>query len=296
MIMINPLVVVALALLGLVFGSFAGAQVWRLRARQLHEDKQAGEAYDKKEYARLKGLLPQRNRTDRSRCLQCNHVLAWYDLIPLLSWVSTAGRCRYCKKPIGMYEPLVEVGMAALFVASYVWSPTMPTADVILLVPFTLWLIACVLMGILFIYDKKWFILPDRINYSLMAVGAAYAMSMLYILGTAGIFSLMGSVAIMAGVYGVLYVYSKGAWIGLGDVKLGVGLGLLLLEWELAFLALFLANFIGTLLVLPALATGRLNRHSEVPFGPLLILGTIIAVLAGPWLIDLFMRLTMASF
>ena len=75
-------------LLGAIFGSFVGAQVWRLRARQLKEDQQAGEKVDKKEMKRLSHLLKKNVRSDRSRCLHCSHVLAWYDLIPLVSWLS----------------------------------------------------------------------------------------------------------------------------------------------------------------------------------------------------------------
>ncbi|MGI9339470.1 MAG: hypothetical protein ACR2PP_02415, partial [Psychrobacter sp.] len=97
-------------------------------------------------------------------------------------------------------------------------------------------------------------------------------------------------------IYLLLYLYSKGAWIGFGDVKLGVGLGLLLGQWQLAFLALFLANLIGTLIVMPSLVTGKLDRHSQVPFGPLLIAGTIISVLCGQWIIDTFFKLSLTLY
>lgn len=301
-------------------GSFAGAQVWRLRARQLRDDDKRweqlsskktltkAEAEDKhylksdlkarrQERAQLDVLLSEKARSDRSRCLQCGHSLAWYDLLPLVSWLGTGGKCRYCKKPIGLYEPLVELSTAGLFVASYLFWPFQLAGKLDWLM-LAVWLVALVLMVILFIYDKKWFILPDSINFSLAAVGAIFAGLMVLINGLDGaaVISLVGAVAIMSGIYWLLNVYSGGVWVGLGDVKLGVGLGLLLGRWELAFLALFLANLIGTLLVIPGLASGRLNRQSQVPFGPLLIVGTIVAVLFGQVLIEQFLQLSLVLF
>lgn len=109
-------IAVVLGVLGLIFGSSQGATVWRLRARQLREDKRDGEPYDKKEYARLIPLTKPSLTDDCSRCLDCGHELAWYDLVPLVSWLATGGKCRYCRKPIGAFEPLMETGTAALLV------------------------------------------------------------------------------------------------------------------------------------------------------------------------------------
>src|SRR6478609_4310093 len=95
---------VILGVFGLLFGSFAGASVWRLRAWQLVADKKAGdEDVDEAELKQLKPLTKATFRTDRSRCLHCGHELAWYDLLPLASWLSTGGKCRYCRKPIGYF-------------------------------------------------------------------------------------------------------------------------------------------------------------------------------------------------
>ena len=79
----------------------------------------------------------------------------------------------------------------------------------------------------------------------------------------------------------MLWRVSAGRWVGFGDVKLGVALGLLLANWQLAFLALFLANLIGTLLVLPGLVMKKVTRETQVPFGPLLIVGFGLSLLFG---------------
>jgi leader peptidase (prepilin peptidase)/N-methyltransferase len=98
--------------------------------------------------------------------------------------------------------------------------------------------------------------------------------------------SIAGSIAILSGLYLVLWWASKGQWVGFGDVKLGLALGLLLADWRFAFLTLFLANFIGSLVVLPGLLTKKLTRTTQVPFGPLLILGFAISLLLGHAIID----------
>ena len=269
------------ALTGAIFGSFAGAQVWRLRARQLREDKQEGEKIDAREYKRLSPLIVKASQ-DRSRCLSCGHTLVWYDLVPVISWVSTGGKCRYCKKPIGWFELFMEVGFAVFFVLSYIsFAPELGT--LLGMARLAIWLAAGVLMGILLAYDAKWFLLPEKINITLGIFGAIFAALTLAGQGISGsaLLSLVGSLAIMSGLYLVIYVISRGAWIGFGDVILGIGLGFLLIDWEKAFLALFLANLLGLIAVAPAYIQRKVTGKTHIPFGPFLIVATILVVLYG---------------
>lgn len=273
------LIVVVLGWLGAMLGSFAGAQVWRLRALQLREDKKQGEKINERELKRLQPLI-RPIASDRSECLHCHHRLAWYDLLPIISWVSLLGKCRYCKKPIGGMEPLIEVSLAGVFIMSYLaWPLSLGTVPELLL--FVLWLVACVLMAILFIYDAKWFLLPFQINIALIVVAAAFAALSIGLAGGVafdGVITLAGSVLLMSGLY---YIFSLFGWVGLGDSILGLGLGLMLGSWELAFLALFLANFIGIFMLIPLALRKKLHRQAHIPFGPFLILGTVIALLFG---------------
>jgi leader peptidase (prepilin peptidase)/N-methyltransferase len=80
-------------------------------------------------------------------------------------------------------------------------------------------------------------------------------------------------------------------WIGFGDVKLCLGLALLLADWRLAFIALFAANLIGSLAVLPGLMMKKLKGNSHVPFGPLLIAGFLVAGLFGIHILDWYQHL-----
>lgn len=273
---------ILIGILGAAFGSFAGAQVWRLRARQLVEDKKAGEKVSAKELKKLSPLIKKASK-DRSRCLSCGHILAWYDLIPLVSWLLLRGKCRYCKKFIGWTEFLLEAGMAALFVLSVVLWP-MPLASFWQIMMLVLWLAALVLLAILFVYDLRWLLLPDIINIPFIVLGAVFASVKLYLSSdfTSTLTSLLGAVFVLSGIYLLLYLFSKArygedkTWVGFGDVKLGLGLSLSLGNWLLAFAALFAANLIGTILVLPSMLTGKLRGNSRISFGPLLIAGFLI--------------------
>ena len=276
------IIYLALALFGLVLGSFAGATVWRIRARRLVEDKKTGEPVDRAEYKMLKKLLGKKTTEDRSRCLHCGYALKWYDLIPLVSWLSLRGKCRECRKPIGIMEPLIELGTALFFVLSYTFWP-FPLTDGIAIAQLGLWLIAGVGLAIMFAYDARWFLLPDRVNYTVIGLGLISA-TLVVVASThpiGAVANIVGAVFVLAGIYFALYVISKGHWIGFGDIKLGIGLGLLLADWQVALIALFLANLIGCLIVIPLLASKKLQRNSHVPFGPLLIVGAVIAKFVG---------------
>lgn len=275
------MMVILMATLGLLLGSFAGAQVWRLRARQLREDKAEGDEVDATEFRRLKPLLGKTSQ-DRSRCLSCGHQLAWYDLIPLASWVSTGGKCRYCKELIGYFEPLMELGFALFFVVSYL--TFLPTFDSPLgIARLVVWLTAGVLMGILLAYDAKWFLLPEKLNLALAGTGIVFAIISysLLDLDPSDLWSIFGAVGIMSGIYLVIFVVSSGRWIGFGDVLLGIGLGLVLMRWDYALLALFLANLLGLLAVLPGMIMRKVTGKTHIPFGPFLIIATCIVVLWG---------------
>ena len=267
---------------GLVFGSFAGAQVWRLRARQIQEDEAAGEKVSKKESRSLKALVRPLSH-DRSMCLHCHHELRWYDLIPILSWLSLGGRCRYCRKRIGYLEPLVELGLATVFVLSFLYWPYALDAP-LQWARFALWLIVCVLMTILFVYDAKWSLLPFSINLGLIVTSVLFLVVSLCItpFGLPEWMSLGGAVMLLAGLY---FVLSLRGWVGLGDSILGLGLALLLMSWEKAFLTLFLANLFGCVMLVPLAISHKLSRGAHIPFGPFLILASLIGFLWGSQLI-----------
>lgn len=290
-VMDEVVIYIALLLLGLCAGSFAGASVWRLRARELRDDKHKGLAYDKGEYEKLTKVISKSIMSDRSKCLNCSYTLKWFDMIPVISWLYLRGKCRKCGKSIGITEPLLELGLALFFFLSYMFWPLAlsSTLDVAI---FITWLISGVGLAMLFVYDLKWFMLPDKVNYSvigLAAIGAVLGLVSSSDLADA-ISAVAVSVMILSGLYYALYSISKGQWVGFGDVKLGIGLALLLADWKLAFIALFIANLIGSLIVVPLMLSGKLKRDAHIPLGPLLIVGTIVAKLAGTSIVDWYIN------
>jgi prepilin signal peptidase PulO-like enzyme (type II secretory pathway) len=272
---------VALAVVGLCMGSFVNALVWRVYEQaRLHREA----AKPKLAKAKRRQLEKEARELSiikgRSRCTHCGHELAARDLIPVLSWLELRGKCRYCGAHIDD-TPLVELATSALFVLSY-WRWPRPldaqgTTNLIV------WLVILTGLVALFVYDIRWLRLPNRIVYPLIIIALALVLANALIFGdgAAAIRDAVLSVAICGGFFYLIYQISGGKWIGGGDVKLGILIGLVLPGWEQGFVALFLASVLGTLTILPFLFAKKITATSKVPFGPFLIAATIIVKLFG---------------
>lgn len=284
------------ALGGLVVGSFVGASVWRLRARQLASDAKHGEKVLKKDARQVEKLPVKSIKSDRSVCLHCGHQLRWYDLIPLVSWVSLSGKCRYCRAKIGLFEPVIEIAMAVFFVVSYIFWPY-SFDSLVSMTQFAIWLVAGAGLTALFVYDMRWYLLPDKIIFPLIGLGLLNTLLVLIDknFALAEVANVVYSCVVLSGLYYFIYVLSKHQWVGFGDVKLGLALALLLFDVRLSVLALFLANFIGTIIYLPLMLRGTVKRQTHIPFGPLLISGWFIAGLFGAKMIEWYMTITLGT-
>jgi prepilin signal peptidase PulO-like enzyme (type II secretory pathway) len=273
---------IALTIIGAAMGSFSGATIWRLRAKDLNKQKANHESVSKKELEKLEPLSKSSIKDDRSICLHCKHRLSALDMIPIISWISLGGKCRYCRKPIGKFEITMEILTAGFFVLSYYfWPYAINSAPEI--IKFLLWLVIGVGLIIIGGYDSKWSEIPALLMYVIIGLSAVWAIIRLAEnnFSSSAILSLIISVVILSGLYLAIFLVSKGKWIGFGDVELGLALGLLLGEWTLAFVAIFAANLIGTIMVLPGLISKKLSRNQPVPFGPLFIAGFFLAFIYG---------------
>lgn len=272
---ITVMIIAVLIILGLCFGSFVNALVWRLHEQGLSRKKRAG---SDTELSITKG---------RSMCPHCRHTLAWYDLLPVFSWLSLGGKCRYCRKSIGWQYPIVELLTAGLFVASYVFWPE-DLSSFASYLSFAIWLAAIVGFMALVIYDLRWMLLPNKIIFPLIWLGAVSVTVRALVSDTPLQTALMalGGLAIAGGIFYVLFQVSNGAWIGGGDVKLGFAIGLLLGSPFLAFLMLFFASILGLLVAVPSVLVKKSKFRSKIPFGPFLITSTIIIMLFGQRIID----------
>jgi prepilin signal peptidase PulO-like enzyme (type II secretory pathway) len=260
--------VLILAWAGMAFGSFVNALVWRI-----HEQS-------KKRKSKSINLSIVNGR---SICPHCRHLLAWYDLVPVFSWLSLKGKCRYCKKTISKQYPIVEIASALVFIASYIWWPgsLSGAGDWIL---FITWLACSVGLLALLVYDARWMLLPNRIIYPTFFIAALGRL--IYIIGYENhklhaLLMWAASIAVASGIFWILFVISNGRWIGFGDVRLGLITGTLLASPSKSFLMIMLGSLLGTLFMLPALALGKKNLASKLPYGPFLIGATMIIVLFG---------------
>lgn len=271
------MILVFVTVLGLAFGSFVNALVWRM-----HETSRKTKKSSKEDLSIING---------RSICPSCRHQLAAQDLIPIFSWIFLGGRCRYCKKPISWRYPLVELITSVLFFVAYcVWPYELDGA--LQLVNFGIFLAIIVVGVALSVYDLKWMILPNRLVYSLAALSILWLLTLSISESNVSLLvsAIIGSIG-FGGFFFVLYQISKGKWIGGGDVRLGFILGLLL-GWQYSILGLTIAAYLATAVVLTLILMGKYHKKMHIPFGPFLLLGAYASVIWGRAIVDWYLRLS----
>ncbi len=302
-------IIVLLAGLGLIFGSFVNALVWRLHSQEEIRDKieelqtersksktattKAGTSNNIDTLnARLQDLSMSKGR---SMCSKCSHPLAPKDLVPLFSWLLLRGKCRYCHKPIED-TPLLEIGLPLVFIASYVFWP-LDTSNLTGygFASFGLWLVFLIGFAALTAYDIRWFLLPDKIVWPLALIALLQVLvhSVFYDGGVAVLVTALWGVVMCSGIFYALFTISKGEWIGGGDVKLGIVLGLLVGGPLQGLLVIFAASVFGTVASIPMLLQKKLQRTSIIPFGPFLMLACVVVMLFGQRLSDWFSALVL---
>lgn len=259
------MVILVLIVLGLIWGSFVNAFVWRL-----HEGKDWVHG--------------------RSECTVCHRPLASKDLIPVLSWLSLKGKCRYCHKPI-KDSPITELCVPVLCVISYVWWPWALQGEGLL--RFIFWIVFIVGFTILAVYDLRWKLLPNKVVYPLIALAVlqTLAISLFYLHSISILENAAIGALILSGGFYILFQVSAGKWIGGGDVKLAMVLGILCGGAWQALLLLFVASLAGTLVATPLLATKKLKAKATIPFGPYLLFASFIIELFGTAFIHWYMHL-----
>jgi prepilin signal peptidase PulO-like enzyme (type II secretory pathway) len=260
------MVYVILAILGLAFGSFINALVWRT-----HEK-------GKKKKKTLKNLSIV---SGRSMCPNCKHTLSTQDLVPIFSWIVLRGKCRYCQKSISPQYPLVEALTAIIFVLSYVWWPSTIHGHQYAL--FTLWLLSLIGLIALLVYDLKWHLLPNHYIFPLYAVGLVYALINILSAGnhSKALLNEVLAVIVGGGIFYALFQISQGKWIGGGDVKLGYLLGLIAGTPGRSALLIFIASLLGSVFGILSILVLKNDRKSNIAFGPYLIIAAVIVQFFG---------------
>jgi leader peptidase (prepilin peptidase)/N-methyltransferase len=208
----------------------------------------------------------------RSACPECGHRLAWFELLPLVSYAIQAGRCRHCRKKLSLIYPAGEA-LTALTVLICFWRFG-PTAQGLAALVF------CLVILVAALVDIKSMIVPDVIVLPALAV----ALGLGRWLPAQGMpQALTGAIFIGGGMWAVARIFRalRGVeGLGLGDVKLGALMGAFLGP-AAGGLALGLGAASGLVFYLALYAVGRVQWRSRLPFAPFLCLGGVIMCLAG---------------
>jgi leader peptidase (prepilin peptidase) / N-methyltransferase len=221
------------------------------------------------------GVEPKESvRRPRSRCPKCGHQIAWYDNIPVVSWLVLRARCRHCKQPISPMYPLVELATGLTW-AGFVWAWGPGIEALRGAVFFTL------LLGIL-VSDARAYIIPDEFTIGGFVIGLLLTLPGG---GSQGLVTALIGAAVGFGLlWGVGAIGSfmlKQDAMGGGDIKMMAMVGVFV-GWSGVLLTIFLGALIGTLVFVPI----HLMREKKlVPFGIFLALGAAVAFLWGPTLV-----------
>ncbi|HLR68457.1 prepilin peptidase [Virgibacillus alimentarius] len=215
--------------------------------------------------------------TDFSICPNCKHRLSWIDLIPVLSFIIQRSKCRYCKSKVSYIYPMGETVTGILFTVSY------------LKFGFTLELITALLivsmLMIILISDLTFMVIPNKVLlFFLPLFTIAHILQPLHSWWA----SIVGAL-IPFGMIAIIIIVSRGG-MGAGDMKLFGVLGFIL-GLEKTLLTFFLSCLIGAIVSTLLLFLNILKRKQPFPFGPYIIIGTLISYFYGNEIITWYVNL-----
>jgi len=214
-----------------------------------------------------------------SRCTTCDRSLAWYENIPIVSWVVLRGRCRTCGERISVMYPIVEAITAAMFIAGYFiygWTPLLAVR-----LAFT-----CAMI-VLFVIDLQHYLLPNVITVPGIVIG--FALSLVLPPGwKASLIGLIAGGGLLFAIAEAWYRFRGIEGLGMGDVKMLAMIGAFL-GWKLMLVTLVLSSFAGSLIGVGAIALGRGGMKSMLPFGTFLAVGALTAAVAGDVILNWYL-------
>ena len=207
----------------------------------------------------------------RSKCTKCDSQIAWYDNVPVLSYIALLGKCRKCKNPISIRYPLIEFicGMMTLMLLN-IYGPSFEFVVMIL--------ISYMLIAITFI-DVDYFIIPNEfIIFGFIISIISHSFKLLPITLVQGFYGSLtyGGILFIMGAMGT-FIFKKEA-LGFGDIKLGLILGSFL-GIELSLLALFFSFIFGGIMSIILLIAKEVGDDHMIPFGPSIAAATLLTIL-----------------
>ena len=264
-------------ILGLIIGSFLNCIIYRI---ELQEDMPKGSP-QRKTVSFLRG---------KSFCPVCKHILPWQDLIPVFSFIFLKGRCRYCQKPISIQYPIVEIATGLLFLLIFNFQSIFNEFSIFNFINLIYYLIIACFLIIIFVYDLKHYLIPDKIIYPAIIIALIFNLQFL-MLNQFSIFkfSILSSFG-AAAFFLLIVLVSRGRWMGTGDIFLAFLMGLIL-GFPNILVALFSAFLIGSVIGVGLVFLNKKTLKSEIPFGPFLIFGTFLALFWGEEIISWYQGL-----
>lgn len=234
---------------------------------------------------------------ERSHCPKCSHILSWQELIPVVSFIIQRGRCLACRKSISLQYPVVEIATGGIFLL--IFNSQFSNFQSIFefsnfqLLTFLYLIVISGFLIIIFVYDLKNYIIPDKIIYPAILVSSIWYLVSIMFLGLYTKYEILNTIYAAIGAasfFLVVFLLSKGKWIGFGDVKLAFFMGLFL-GWPNVAAALFLAFVLGGIIGTGLVLASKRTMQSQVPFGPFLVTGTFLALFWGGGIINWYLGL-----
>lgn len=227
----------------------------------------------------------------RSHCDNCNKKLAWHDLLPIISYLLLAGKCRYCRGAISIFYPVIEKLTGILFVIvifSLIGRDYYLLTDPHYLLTASYYLFITSSLMTIFLTDFKYGIIPFKIVFPAVIVTFIW-----YLFFPAENSTLLNAILSALGVFiffFLLFIITKGRGLGFGDVVYVFLMGLLL-GFPKIVLGLYISFLSGAVIsLILVLAQRKKIKGGTIPFGPFLVGGTLISMLWGNAIIDQIMR------
>lgn len=220
--------------------------------------------------------------TGRSYCPHCKSKIRWYDNIPVLSFLILRAQCRDCQGKISWQYPMVEIFTGVVF-AAVGWK-FFSAADVATWTATSFYLGAVSFLIAIFVYDWLFLEIPGLVLWP--AIGWTIAFNLIFDWSRLSLGSNLLNIATYSGTlaafaafmfFFLMVAVSKEKWMGMGDAYLVILLGLIV-GWPNILLALMLAFSIGAIVGLVLIALKKKKMDSQIPFGPFLVAGTLIAI------------------
>ncbi|AFS77801.1 prepilin-like proteins leader peptide-processing enzyme, type 4 [Gottschalkia acidurici 9a] len=224
-----------------------------------------------------------------SHCFSCKNKLRLIDLFPVLSYIFLRGKCRYCGKLISIQYPLIEVLNSTVYLLLFLCFG--------ISIKFVFYALLTSLLIVISSIDYYHQIIPGKLTLLVFIWGIIYKIyASFYMYST---FNLKSNIILVSsilgflvggGFYYLILIISKGN-MGGGDIKLMAALGIWL-GWEDTFIAIFITFMLGAIISILLLVTKIKSRKDPIPFGPFIVLGTLITIIYKQEALDLYFKIT----